>query len=91
MKRTHEFYQSPKVYRDTSLRMSKDKMANFTYALLMTGAELISSWHMGYDFDRKINTYNEAVVRICIREIAIPVFEELSGLKLEIPPVVSGV
>jgi hypothetical protein len=78
------------VYRDMSLRMGKDKMADFTYALLMTGAELTSSWCMGYDFSRKQNAFNEAAVRIHIREVAIPVFEEITGIKLEVPPKISG-
>lgn len=90
MKRNHEFYQSPKVYRDLSFRMSNTKMADVMYALLMTQAELTSSIHFGESYTRKQNSYNVAHTRIQIREIAIPVFEEITGLKLEIPPVIRG-
>jgi hypothetical protein len=86
MKRNKEFYSSPKVYKELSFRMSSKKMADIMYAILMTQAELTSSIHFGAEYTRKQNAYNEAHLHIHIREIAIPEFEELTGIKLKNPP-----
>lgn len=65
-------------------------MADVLYALMMTQGELTSSFHFGYDYDRKQNAFHNADIRILIREIAIEEFEKLSGLKLTMPPKISG-
>jgi hypothetical protein len=79
------------VYKDCSIRMSNNGMANFMYAVLMTSARVVSSFGLGIDrYTRKQNAYNFCDVRIEIKKHFILQFEELSGVKLREIEQISG-
>jgi hypothetical protein len=78
------------VYKDASFRMSKDRMADVMYAVIMTDARLVSTFTLGKEYSRKQNTYNNAWIKVHIEDTKIPLFEQLSGIKLEEPERISG-
>ena len=66
--------------------MSTKKMADFTYALIMTDAQLRGSFGIGIkQYNRKQNAYNRVKVMIFINPDNVEKFEELTGLTLKEP------
>jgi hypothetical protein len=65
-------------------------MADVMYAVIMTEARITSTFTLGSQYTRKQNAYNNAWIKIHIQDTKIPLFEELSGIKLEEPQTVSG-
>ena len=74
------------VYRDLSLRMSKDSMANVLYAGIETDASFTILWNMNRgEYTRKQNAFNTAHIKVHIHPDLIEEFEKLSNLKLKVP------
>lgn len=86
MERIDTFRKTGFVYRDCSIRMSQKSMASIMYAVIMTHANIPTTYGLGvYQFTRKQNSFNGVEIKIHIHESMIPLFEELSGVKLELP------
>lgn len=74
------------VYRDLEVKMSKDRMASVLYAGFETSAAFTTLWNMNRgEYTRKQNVHNIAYIKVYIHPELIPLFEELSGCKLELP------
>ena len=74
------------VYMDAGIKMSQKAMANLLYAVIMTHASIPTTFGIGiYGYTRSQNSYNLVDIKIHIHPSFIPLFEELSGVKLESP------
>ena len=74
------------VYMDCRIRMSQKAMADLLYAAIITHAGLPTSYGTGiYEYTRKQNSFNCALVKVHIHPDMIPTFEEYSGVTLEKP------
>jgi hypothetical protein len=79
-------YNVEKVYKDCNIRLSTKAMSDLMYAIIMTHATMVTSYGVGiYSYTRKQNSYNGCDVKILIEEGYIPLFEQLSGVKLKNP------
>lgn len=79
------------IYKDCKIRMSERVMANVMYAVIMTHSNITSTCGIGiYEYNRGQNSYNMVDIRIHIHPEHIPLFENLSGVKLTEPPVFTG-
>lgn len=79
------------VYMDLPVKMSTKVMANVLYAAFETAAEFTTIWNMNRgEYTRKQNTYNTGYLKVHIHPDEITKFNELSGLQLQKPQVISG-
>lgn len=74
------------VYKVASFRMSKQKMSDVMYAIIMSKAKVTTSYGVGiYEYDRSQNAYNQVDFMLCIPKEKVNLFEELSGIELSEP------
>ena len=74
------------VFRQFSIRMSKPRMADVLYAIIMCKAEITSTHGIGiYKYDRSQNAYNDVIIMIKIAEKELEYFEFLANIKLHGP------
>jgi len=74
-----------KTWRECKIRMSKNKMADLLYAVIMCNAKITSTFTLGKSFTRLQNAFNCADLKIEIDETHIKKFEEMAGVTLIIP------
>lgn len=74
-----------KIYRQCNIRMSKNKMADLLYAIIMCSAKVTSTFTLGKSFTRAQNAFTGADLMIELEEKDIPKFEEMSGVTLVVP------
>lgn len=65
--------------------MSKNKLADFLYAVIMCDAKITSTFTLGKGFSRSQNAYNMAELMIELDETHIKKFEDMAGVRLELP------
>lgn len=74
-----------KTWRQCKIRMSKNKMADLLYAVIMCDAKITSTFSLGKGFSRSQNAYNNADLMIKLDETHIKKFEDMAGIRLELP------
>ena len=81
------FYKKEEyIYMDCHFQMSNKVMADTLYAAIIAQAAFTTIWSLyAYDYDRKQNSRNGAVLKVHIHPEMISTFETISGQKLEKP------
>jgi hypothetical protein len=79
------------AHRLAEITISEKNLSKFMYAVLVTGAQITSSFGLGLDkYTRKQNAGNQVTVMLKIDRSKIENFQELSGFIIKRPEVVQG-
>ena len=74
------------IYMDATIRMSKESMANFLYAIIITKSGIPTSYGVGiYEYNRSQNSYNNVEIKVHIHPSKVEQFELHSKTKLREP------
>lgn len=74
------------VFRQFKMQMSRDRMADALYAIIMCKAEITSTHGIGiYNYERSQNAHNNVDIMIKIPEKELEYFEFLAHVKLQEP------
>ena len=79
-------------YWDCAVRMSKRELYEALYAVIDHGGAITCTFALGrnHQYNKRQNAYNVADLRIRLPVGSKESFEEMSGLKLEPIPKISG-